>query len=346
MNINKRTMAILILAMSLVISGCGSEGLSSPTITPPPPPTETPNPTPVGGGGGQLLFLSNRDGTGLFYTLDINDLKVSLLTDNRNWSGFKNIHFDSDPSLSPDGNRIVFSSRRDDPDPDHCLSNMNCNYDLYIITAGNSQIIRLTNESMWDMEPAWSPDGKRIAFISDRDNENNIYVMNADGSNVKNLTKQILSTEGYSSHAPTWSPDGKHIAFIAKFLYSQGIYIINPDGTNMIKLTDLPDFNCLTEHISWSPDGKHIVFVSNVDGLGIYVMDANGSNVTRLTDNTTCEASPSWSPDGKLIVFTSNRENPDKLGSYLEIYVMNADGSHITRLTDVSAIYRNLIWMP
>lgn len=332
MNIKRLTLAILFLVINLVITSCGSGG--QPSLQP--VSTETPNPTPMGGGVGQMIFVSNRDGGGLFYTLDINGSHVSPLKNSTVWSGFDNAWSDEDPTMSPDGKFIAFSSKRDDPDPHGC--SLNCNYEIYMINSGSSKITRLTNTPQWDTEPAWSPDGKHIAFTSTRDGDFNIYVMDADGSNVTRLTEQ-------NSHASTWSPDSKRIAFIYNPGNGRGIYVMDINGSNITKLTGLPSGISTTWRISWSPDGKYIVFVSDIDGLGIYIMDADGSNVKRLTENSTWMANPTWSPDGKFIAFTSNRDNPDSTFD-LEIYTMAADGSQITRLTDVPAFYNSLIWLP
>ena len=109
-------------------------------------------------------------------------------------------------------------------------------------------------------------DGKRIAFVSDRDGNPEIYVMDTDGGNLQNLTDNPAV-----DHSPSWSPDGKRIAFVSdRDGNPNEIYVMDTDGGNLQNLTNNPADD---DGPSWSPDGKHIAFVSDRD-----VMNANGSN--------------------------------------------------------------------
>jgi len=162
----------------------------------------------------------------------------------------------------------------------------------------------------------------KIAFASDRDGNNEIYVMNADGSNQTNLTNNPAW-----DNEPCFSPDGTKIAFKSysdEIFGISKIYVMNADGSNQTRLT-----NNLGREPCFSPDGTKIAFASNPNGIfEIYVMNADGSNQTRLTNNWVIDWEPCFSPDGTKIAFASNRD-----GNY-EIYVMNADGSNQTRLTN------------
>jgi Tol biopolymer transport system component len=141
----------------------------------------------------------------------------------------------------------------------------------------------------YDDDPVWSPDGKLIAFVSNRDGNDEIYVMNADGSNQRRLTDTPSSDS-----EPNWSPDGKYIAFDSNRDGNTEIYVMNADGSNQRRLTNDTIDNFQPD---WSPDGKNIAFVSNRDGnREIYVMNADGSNQTRLTNNTVSDYDPVWSP--------------------------------------------------
>ena len=173
----------------------------------------------------------------------------------------------------------------------------------------------------------------RIAFVSDRDGDIEIYVMNTDGSGVTRLTDNPARDV-----AQSWSPDGRRITFASDRDGDMEIYVMNTDGSGVTQLTDNPARDVAQ---SWSPDGRRITFASDRDGdMEIYVMNADGSEVTRLTDNSVYDGVSSWSPDGRRIVFTSYRS-----GNY-ELYVMNADGSGVIRLTDNTGLDGKPSWPP
>jgi dipeptidyl aminopeptidase/acylaminoacyl peptidase len=179
---------------------------------------------------------------------------------------------------------------------------------------------RLTRNPNADSDPAWSPDGARLVFTSNRDGNDEIYVMNADGRGQTRLT-----TSPGSDSNPTWSPGGRNIAFASRRDGQAEIYVMNEDGTGQTRLTT----NSAPDAVpSWSPDGSRIAFTSARDGQDeIYVMNVDGSSQARLTTDPGSDVSPNWSPDGRTIAFASNRD-----GNY-EIYVMRSDGSSPTRLT-------------
>jgi len=186
-----------------------------------------------------------------------------------------------------------------------------------------------------DSSPCWSPDGTRIVFSSGRDEQNSdIYIMNADGSDVVRLTDNPSS-----NREPAFSPDGQKIAFTSNRDGNLEIYAMDTDGSNQTRLTDNSANDAST---SWSPDGTKITFGSNRDGnWEIYTMDADGSNQSRLTENTLGDGGPSWSPDGKRIAFVSQRDSNQG-----EIWLMGTDGSNPTRLTNNTAADSSPSWSP
>ena len=175
-----------------------------------------------------------------------------------------------------------------------------------------------------------------IAFVSHRDGNPEIYVMEADGGNPQNLTNNPDK-----DWTPSWSPDGKRIAFTSERDGNREIYVMEADGGNPQNLTKNPNNDASP---SWSPDGKRIAFVSDRDKkvknfvptFEIYVMDADGGNPQNLTNNGSHDQNPSWSPDGKRIVFSSERDGHfiGEAGITSEIYVMEADGGNQQRLTE------------
>ncbi|MDE0300609.1 MAG: LpqB family beta-propeller domain-containing protein [Candidatus Poribacteria bacterium] len=204
--------------------------------------------------------------------------------------------------------KIAFSSTRDGDS------------EIYVMDIDGSNPLRLTVDPARDYDPSWSPDGEKIAFVSDRVNKmEQIYVMDSDGGNLKRLTN------GAAHQQPAWSPDGERIAYVRNKGGRQ-IGVMDADGRNQIQLTEIGK----NREPTWSPDGARIAFVSRRNGgQGIYVMDLNGSNQKRLTPNQAFTANPAWSPDGKWIAY----EAVDKEHRF-QIYVARAVGNpHIERLT-------------
>ena len=185
------------------------------------------------------------------------------------------------------------------------------------------------------MFPAWSPDGKKIAFYSNRDDLNifDIYVMNIDGSNLRRITK-AMNNELIWGGTFKWSPDGKKIVFPVGNQLNYDIYVIDSDGTGLRQLTN--DSGKENNPV-WSPDGKKIAYVSDAQ---IWLMDSDGSNKTKLTDREDNPDYPVWSPDGKRIAFQT-------LSGYDgEIFVINTDGSNCLQLTDTQEEEKSPQWSP
>ena len=239
-----------------------------------------------------------------------------------------------EPKWSPDRSKILFTHGGSEADEE-----------VYVMDADGSNVRRLTNtpgDSASSGSADWSPDGEQIVFTSNRDGSElgwdgeELYVMAADGSNVRRLTRR-LGSDG----APTWSPDGTKIAFTRHPDGDQEgrgeIYVIQPDGTNLQRLTR----DARASRPSWSPDGERIAFMSarsntkqahDDNELEIYVMDADGSNIQRLTHRPGPDGLPDWSPDGSEIVFVFYGVLPGT-GEGNGIYVIGADGTNLRRLT-------------
>ena len=134
-----------------------------------------------------------------------------------------------------------------------------------------SDVLNLTNHEKADRQPAWSPDGRQIAFSSNRDGgDGDIYVMDSDGSDVLNLTNHEKA-----DRQPAWSPDGRQIAFSSDRDGNFDIYVMDSDGSDVLNLTNHEMTN--EQSPAWSPDGRQIAFSSNRDGnFDIYVMDSDG----------------------------------------------------------------------
>ena len=194
----------------------------------------------------------------------------------------------------------------------------------------------------------------QITFVSDRDGNSEIYVMDNDGGNPRRLTN---NPDG--DFQPSWSPDGKRIVFrsnrdglMGPFGTTSDIYVMDADGGNQQRLTENPGGGGSP---SWSPDGESIAFASwdgivknFVSTFDIYVMGADGGNPQNLTNNRHDDRYPSWSPDGERIVFSSARDGhfTNDLGITHEIYVMDADGGNQQRLIENRQNDWSPVWSP
>jgi Tol biopolymer transport system component len=173
---------------------------------------------------------------------------------------------------------------------------------------------------------AYSPDGTRIAYTGyERGDAGDyaIYVSNADGSDVSDLTSTYLDPVENNQGGPVWSPDSARIAFWndSNDPSTQGIYLMNADGTGIHKIAD-------GGSPAWSPDGESIVFAAAAgEGNDIYSVSIDGSRLTRLTHTSAVEAFPTWSPDGSQIAYIEYTAGE-------QLWVMDADGAHAHAVTD------------
>ncbi len=174
-------------------------------------------------------------------------------------------------------------------------------------------------------DPASPPEGAefyRIAFVSDRDGNSEIYVVNSDGTGQRRLTDNSSDDRAFA-----WSPDGSRIVFLSDRTGVYELYMMRPDGSFQTRLTTSTHLGGEMEAVpAWSPDGSQIAFCSGRDGdKEIYVMNADGSdqrNVTRAPDRE--DYDPAWRPDGLMITYVSADRTPPNM---YEIRSVNTDGT-------------------
>jgi Tol biopolymer transport system component len=228
----------------------------------------------------------------------------------------------------PGGNgKITFSSNR------------NGTTQIFTMNSDGSAQMPLTADPVFAAEPAWSADGKTLAYDTFRHDALEIFVVDDRGG------AQNVSHNTAADMEPTWSPTGTMLAFASD--RDQGrfqIYTMTMSPKHRHSVTQLTSGDQESSQPRWSPDGTKIAYESVVLGSHeIFVMNADGTGQTNLTQSPGHdEMWPSWSPDGTKIAFQSDAGE----GGNLDIFVMNADGSGMTRLTTSSEYDVAPVWSP
>jgi TolB protein len=174
----------------------------------------------------------------------------------------------------------------------------------------------------------------KIVCVSDRDGNDELYMMDYDGQNQTRLTFNALR-----DYMPTWSPDGKTIAYTSYKNLNAGLYLLNLEAGKVTPVsTRGTNFSA-----SFSPDGKKLAFCSTMDGnTEIYVANSDGKNIRRLTFNEAIDSSPSWSPTSREIAFVSDRSGQGQP----QIYIMDAEGSNVRRISFGGSYHDAPAWSP
>jgi Tol biopolymer transport system component len=287
---------LVLLSAAAVVAACAS------VTSPSPSPTPTPSLE-----GGRIAFERTLPGecNARIYVMNADGSDVAALT----------VGCDHEPAWSPDGRQIVYSNGG---------GGMAGPYHLYRVRADGSATVQLTDGAFVDRSPAWSPDGRRIAFARSPVDEvdADVFVINADGSGLTNLTNDPARDQG----SPTWSPDGTRIAFVQtpQGAGSGDLSVMDADGTGMRSLgVDGLD-------PAWSPSGDRIALTGGCCAVGpwIYLIAPDGSGAIGIANPQGLDGSePAWSPDGTTLAFVL------RAGDRTEIWRMSAAGGAMWRLT-------------
>jgi TolB protein len=253
--------------------------------------------------GKRLLFARHESGgTAVWlYTMNQGDSKSARRLTTRKEPEYNGV-------FSPDGALVLFAAIT--------LSGTQGNLDIAAIGSDGSGLKTLVADqgklSHQDW-PAWSPDGKRFAFSSTHEGNQEVYLANADGTNLARVTQH----PGHDAH-PCWSPDGQSIAFATDRWGGLELAACKPDGSGVVRLTKSPG---LDDYPAFSPDGRRLAFVSNRDSqYEVYVARADGSEPVNLSHHPLRDTYPAWTPDGSGVTFASSRDGG------IDLYTMPVDG--------------------
>ena len=310
--------------------------------------------------GDAIYFTSDRDGTLNLYAFDLGTRETAKLTDSTLWDvrwpgddGRNQIVYEmngelhlftidsgesrhipivvpddgvaarparvsaagqiEDFELSPQGERALFVARGD----------------VFTTPIENGPTRNLTRSSdAHDKWARWSPDGSRIAFVSDRDGEDEIYVVPQDGSGPP---EQLTDGGEAMRYAPAWSPDGEHLAFSDK---DGKLYVLNVESRETVLIAD--ETHGRVRDYVWSPRGGYLAFSltdetalrSWIDGTSfssIHIWERDGGELRQVTSDLFHEKNPAWDPDGEYLYYLSDRSFTPQLGSFEWNYLVDRE---------------------
>ena len=268
--------------------------------------------------GKRIVFASSREGNAEIYSINIDGTDLTRLT---NHPGL-----DAHAAYSPDGTQIMFGSVRE-----------NENGDIYLMNADGSGIVKLFG---WDKANetvgpgGWSTDGTKIVFYSDRNGNDDLYIVNAETVRPR----LVHSDPDNDIRGFSFSPDAGKIVYSREMEDKTGelrMFDSVSGRTSLIRKTELPG-----TFPDWSPDGALIAYHDRIEGSSeICVIKPDGSGLRTLTSDLSQDAGPAWSPDGKRLAYTS-------ASVANQLYIMNADGSDPRPVTPRKAWENDVRWWP
>jgi len=312
-----------LLALALLFSSATLVGQTSPV-----PAAVKPFPA---GLGGTLVFQSdlrapdNPDSRSHIFSIDLASGSIRQLSSGRN-------HHDMSPRWSPDGRRIAFKSSRSG------------NWDIYVMNADGTNVVRVTDSPANDHDPVWMPDGQSVVISSDRDSREDLYRVWLADRRVERLTRHTVGR----AIMPSVSPDGRSITYAAQTLqrlqfWEFQIHVLDL-ATGKIRALDQTGGTCWP---TWSPDGRLIANVSLAnEPTSIQIRNADGTHSRALAADPKLWAYyPDFSKDGKLIALSVSPQHHE--GEDWDLAIVPADGSRpLQKLTTGPGNDRAPDWRP
>jgi TolB protein len=260
----------------------------------------------------KLAFVSDRNGVALGGTIENRQVKEIYIADYDGANPRRvtvGRQLNLNPSWSPDGRALVYTTYRPNPD-------------LFVSLIYQGVLQNPTKGVGTNYLPVFSPDGKQIAFMSGRDGNPEIYVMNADGSNLRRLTNHAAEDS-----SPTWSPSGSQIAFTSGRTGKPQIYVMNAtDGSSVRRITVSESE---ADRPTWSPEPfNEIAFAARTGpGYDIKIYGVASGRTTQITFGEGSNESPAYAPGGRHLAFTSTR------GGRTQVYTIGRDGRGLRQIT-------------
>ncbi len=254
-----------------------------------------------------------------------------------------------EPSTEPTTGILFMTTRHVERDP----TNFHQNWEIYLVQPDGTDLTRITDNTVVDASPTWSPDGRQIAYRSRRDGSADLFIMDTDGTNSRNLIKDPVDSI-FDDFYPRWNPERDLIAMYTDRFYSPAVgcawhriaYMPVSGGKDNIVVLEAH----LTEQetLTWSPDGSSIVYSSRCNfgleqSIELFSWNIDTDEVTQLTNSGHVNSTPTYSPDGRFLAYHSSREDTVDGG---DVFVLDLETGEEFNLTNHPGADSQPTWSP
>ena len=253
----------------------------------------------------------------------------------------------TEPTTPPTPGILFVTERHHKRDP----TNFHQNWELYMVQADGSDLTRMTDNTFVDTSPTWSPDGRQIAFRSRRDGSADLFIMDADGTNVRNLIKDPVDSI-FDDFVPRWNPHRDLIAMYTDRFYSPSVgcawhrIAYMPTSGGMDNIVVLEAHLTEQETLTWTPDGTSIVYSSRCNlevekAIELFMWNIDTDEVTQLTNEGHFNSDPAFSNNGRYLAFSSTRD-----GNGADVYILDTETGEERNATNRPGKDSQPTWSP